>query len=341
MTSLVSRNNELESSHYFYIVKQHLRTFLALFILLCPLWTGAQDFGKIDSFARSIELDMNRMTLSELTDSLTGPCHTDLEKVRAIFVWIAHNIAYDYEKLNIHQLDTLAYLTNAMFDDKLLIKNVLDRRKGICYDYAYLFRTMCALEGIKAKVVRGYAKTSYKEIGASSPKHAWNAVLIDGKWRLLDVTWASERRYRELKVEKIDEGYFLTPPSKLILDHWPEDEQWQLLEKPVNRQEFSNFPEVSSNYLKYGVQSFSPGVGIIPVDGEEVEISIKVIKMDRAVRLVEGGLVLSDLIPVYEDGRYKFMYSATEETEGDNLSVAIQDDSGNYDIVITYKLVDE
>lgn len=310
-----------------------------MLILLYPLLAAAQDFGRIDSFARSVEL--NRMTLLQLTDSLTKPCHTDLEKVRVIFVWIAHNIAYDYEKLSIHQLDTITYLTNSLFDDTFLIKHVLERRKGICYDYASLFRAMCAQAGIEAKMVRGYAKTSYKEIGTTSPKHAWNAVLIDGNWQLLDVTWASERRYRELTVEDIDEGYFLTPPSKLILDHWPEEEQWQLLENKVDKQTFSDFPDVSSYYLKYNVQGFSPANGNIPANGQEIELSIKIQKMERELRLVEDGQVLNDLIPVYENGSYLFLYSSSEDTEGDNLSVAIQDESGNFDIVITYKLVDE
>lgn len=310
-----------------------------MLILLCPHWVAAQEFGKIDSFARSVEL--NRMTLLQLTDSLIKPFHTDLEKVRVIFVWIAHNIAYDYEKLNLHQSDTTAYLSNSLFDDTLLIKNVLERRKGICYDYATLFRTMCTQAGIEAEMVKGYAKTSYKEIGATSPKHAWNAVKIGGYWRLLDVTWASERRYRELTVEEIEEGYFLTPPSKLILDHWPEDNQWQLLEHKVDKQTFSDYPDISSYYLKYNVQGFSPDNGIIPADGQEVKLSVKIPKTERALRLVEDGQVLSDLIPFYENGSYLFLYSSSEETEGDNLSVAIQDESGNYDIIITYKLVDK
>lgn len=332
-------HNKLKISYYFYLVKKLRQTFWAFFILLCPFGGPAQDFGSIDSFARSV--DMDRMTLPQLTDSLTKACNTDLEKVRVIFVWIAHNIAYDYKKLNILQLDSLAYFRDTLFDDKVLIKNVLERRMGICYDYASLFREMCWQAGIEAKMVKGYAKTSYREIGNMSPKHAWNVVKIDGKWQLLDVTWASERRYPEQTVEEIEESYFLTPPDKLILDHWPEDEQWQLLEKKVDKQQFIDFPDVSSYYLKYEVQGFSPGYGIIPADGREIQLSIKIAELDRAVRVVEDGEVLSDLFPVYENGNYIFLYSISEETESDNISIAIQDESGNFDIVITYKLMEE
>lgn len=328
-------------SRYIYLVKNYRYLLLAFFILTGSEAVKAQDFSRIDSFARSV--DLNRMSLLQLTDSLTKRYPADLEKVRSIFVWIAHNIAYDYEKRDINQSDTLAYLSNPLFDDKLLITNILERRKGICYDYSFLFRAMCALSGIESKMIRGYAKTSYKEIGVipNRTNHAWNAVLIDGKWRLLDVTWASERRYDEVVTVTIDESYFLTPPSKLILDHLPEEEYWQLLEKKMDRQRFFNLPEINSNYLKYELQGFSPGNGIIPADGEELAISIKMPKTERVLRLVEGDDVLSDLIPVYENGNYRFLYSITEETTSDQLSVAIQNDNGSFDIVITYKLVEE
>ncbi|HRI62004.1 MAG TPA: transglutaminase domain-containing protein [Saprospiraceae bacterium] len=314
---------------------------MVIFILIYPLCSDAQDFSKIDSFARSVEL--NRMTLPQLTDSLTKPYHTDLEKVRSIFVWIAHNIAYDYQKSSIQEADSLAYLSNPLFDDKLLIKTILERRKGICYDYSFLFRAMCSLAGIESKMIKGFAKTSYKEIGVTLTKtnHAWNAVLIEGKWQLLDITWASERRYDEHTVEKLDEGYFLTPPSKLILDHWPEDENWQLLDKKVDRQKFFHFPHINSNYMKYNVQGFSPGNGLIPANGQEALISIKIAKTEREVRLVEGDQVLSEFIPAYENGSYKFQYSVSEETEGDQVSIAIQNADGSFDVILTYKLVDE
>jgi transglutaminase/protease-like cytokinesis protein 3 len=323
-------------------VKKQWQTIFAIFIWLCPFWADAQDFGKIDSFARSVQL--NQMTVRELTDSLTKCYQSDLEKVRSIFVWIAHNIAYDYEKKDILESpDTMAYRSNPLFDDRILIKNVLERRKGICDDYSFLFRAMCQSAHIEVKVINGYAKTSYKEIGIAPTKtnHAWNAVRIDGHWHLLDVTWASERRYRGLSPEKLDEGYFLTSPSKLILNHLPEDEQWQLLETKVAKESFFHLPNVNSLYLKHKVQGFSPVNGIIQVDGQTMEIRLKIPQTERQIRLVEGDDVLDELVPVYEDGYYKFLFETSEEVEGDELSVAIQNDEGLFEVVVTYKLVRE
>lgn len=300
-----------------------------------------QNFARVDSFARSV--DLNQLTLQQLTDSLTRRYPTDLEKVRSIFVWIAHNIAYDYEKRDITRSDTLAYLSDPLFDDKKLIENVLKRRKGICYDYSYLFRAMCMLSGVKAKLIRGYAKTDYRETGIIPFKtnHAWNAVFIDGKWKLVDVTWANEERDGVFSIRNFDEQYFLTPPSKLILNHLPEDDAWQLLEKKVDKKKFFDLPMIWSAFFRYQVQGFAPGKGLIHADNQEIEIRIKIIESEREIRLIEGNNLLMDNVPVYENGYYKFRYTTTEETTGDKLSVAIENDEGEFITVITYKLAHE
>ena len=50
---------------------------------------------------------------------------------------------------------------------------------GICQDLTALAACMLRVQGIPAKLVIGYADRSY---------HAWNNVLIDGEYVMLDVT---------------------------------------------------------------------------------------------------------------------------------------------------------
>lgn len=40
--------------------------------------------------------------------------------------------------------------------------------------------------------------------------------------------------------------YFLPDPAALAFDHWPEDEQWQLVARPATLDAFERLPEVSS-----------------------------------------------------------------------------------------------
>lgn len=58
-------------------------------------------------------------------------------------------------------------------------------KKGICSDYATLVAGYLRSLGIPTKVVMGYNP----EIGGGAEFHAWNEILIDGKWLTVDATW--------------------------------------------------------------------------------------------------------------------------------------------------------
>ena len=57
--------------------------------------------------------------------------------------------------------------------------DTLSSKKGICFDYAALVACMLRVQGIRCKLVIGYADAYY---------HAWNEVLVDGKWLRYDTT---------------------------------------------------------------------------------------------------------------------------------------------------------
>lgn len=66
---------------------------------------------------------------------------------------------------------------------------------GICYDYAVLFASMLRYLGIPCKVIFGY-------IEKNTLYHAWNEVLIDGKWIRYDITLidtAGVKNYNDYK----------------------------------------------------------------------------------------------------------------------------------------------
>ncbi|MFC3750410.1 transglutaminase domain-containing protein [Paenibacillus sp. GCM10012306] len=101
---------------------------------------------------------------------LTAGKTTDQAKVQAIHDYIVANVKYDYALANSVTTD---YIPN--------INNTLNSKKGICYDYASLFAAMSRSVGIPTKLVMG--NTSYV-----AQYHAWNDVLIDGKWVTIDTT---------------------------------------------------------------------------------------------------------------------------------------------------------
>lgn len=108
--------------------------------------------------------------LMELKDTILKGLNTDKEKIEAVYNYIVENIKYDYNKINTISTDYVPAL-----DDIIISK------KGICYDYAALFAGILRSEGIHVKLVKGY-------VNNISTYHAWNEVLIDGEWLLVDTT---------------------------------------------------------------------------------------------------------------------------------------------------------
>ncbi|XP_039622981.1 kyphoscoliosis peptidase-like [Polypterus senegalus] len=128
-----------------------------------------------------------------LTDELQK---TELQKIRAIWTWIINNIAYDTEQ--------------SPRDPE----EVFRRRKAKCVGQANLFKEMCRFAGIECVVISGQ-------------RHRWNAVCIEDRWHLLDVTW-------------IKEEYFLTHPEIFQKDHTPHEEKWNLLNGNLKSNLISN-----------------------------------------------------------------------------------------------------
>lgn len=91
-------------------------------------------------------------------------------KVDKFFDFVVKNIRYDDNK-NIG--DGGLYVPS--------IDTTFDTKKGICYDYSALLAAMDRSNGIPTKLVKGYAT-------GVDGYHAWNEILIDGKWIIVDST---------------------------------------------------------------------------------------------------------------------------------------------------------
>ena len=100
---------------------------------------------------------------------LSEDCKSDIEKVVVFREWIIQNIAYDYS------CETRFYQT---FD----VNRVMQKRTGVCFDYACLFAAMCRSQGIPCFVLDG----TYR--GDNTFRHAWNRVCADGQWWNVDAT---------------------------------------------------------------------------------------------------------------------------------------------------------
>ena len=165
-------------------------------------------------------------TLAKL---ITTHSRSDSEKVYAIYRWIAANIRYDTELRFSKKLQKKIYIS-----EKNVVENVLDRKMALCGGYAFLFRDLCEHLNIPAEVIHGFTKAiegqpqNYKQ-----PNHTWNAVKLDGKWQLLDITWAVGHGS-----SKPDDFWYLTTPEDFIYTHYPENPKWILMNNHISFAEF-------------------------------------------------------------------------------------------------------
>ncbi len=193
-----------------------------------------EDFAKIDERVITAFPD-DFSSIREFTLQLTSVYSDDKSKARSIYTWIALNIDYDNE----------AVPGNGMNDQKAI--NVWREKRAVCEGYANLFAMMCRLAGLESRVIIGYVRERDGQ-PLQYPNHAWNSVMIDGKWYLLDVTWASLQwrgdRSRTANVTEVMNMFFLTDPREMIYTHLPEDPYWQLQNSFVSLEQFENGGEV-------------------------------------------------------------------------------------------------
>jgi Transglutaminase-like superfamily len=222
---------------------------------------------------------------SILARQLTANCTTELEKVSIIFKWITDNISYRTIPNNIYRRNGSPKRQRIKEEEEdtsalkplneRVAQDVLRERMGVCNGYARLFTTLCDYAGLRSEIITGYAKTNANKprFGAN---HYWNAVMIDSAWRLLDATWASGYIFRNEFVHEYDAHYFLTSPKTFVLDHFPDDPRWTLLDESPLPGEFYSSPFKQKSFIKYKFTSYYPKTGIIEASvGDTIQLVLE------------------------------------------------------------------
>ncbi len=126
----------------------------------------------------------------------------------------------------------------------------------MCTGYAYLMKALAYHAGLSAVIVDGYGRTAQSNIGAPGYiNHSWNAMRIDGQWYFCDATWASGaiNTQEGSFVRKFDDVYFMADPSLFVLNHYPSDSTWMLLDEKPTLDQFLNGPLIYSSIHTYQV----------------------------------------------------------------------------------------
>jgi len=225
----------------------------------------------------------DELNVESLAQKLTQWDKTDREKVTSIFTWITDNIGYyikpawnvkKYKAPVIVEEDTTTFLKPL---NLRVSENVLRRKVAVCDGYARLFKTLCDYAGIPSEIISGYARTGRERSDSKFiSNHSWNAVYLDSSWYLLDATWAAGYlSYSGEFVRHYDDSYFLSSARRFIVDHYPEDLKWTLLNEPLAFREYKFSPFRYGAYYKNRIEQVFPSKGIIEATvGDTIMIAL-------------------------------------------------------------------
>lgn len=132
---------------------------------------------------------------AELTKDVTEP----LKKVEKVYDYVVKNMTYDKQKAAVV---TSGYLP--------VLDNVLEAKKGICFDYASLMTGMLRSQGVPCKLVVGYAGSAYHAwINVWTEETGWvdGVIYFDGHaWHRMDPTFASSGKQSDAIMKYIGDG---------------------------------------------------------------------------------------------------------------------------------------
>jgi len=207
---------------------------ITLFFAAIPCKSQDNEFQIVDNLALHIPLEQTHST-ADIAAFIQKHFDTDIKRVRAAYVWVTTNIKYD--KVNIHRV-----ILDEDREEK--VTYALQRRKGVCENFAAIFNDICNKSGIRSYVIEGLTKQN----GAieKSP-HVWCAARIENNWFFFDPTWDAQFiNYGQITGQR-KSNYLKISPADFIQTHIPYDPLFQLLNYPVSYNGFNNFNSIVNN----------------------------------------------------------------------------------------------
>lgn len=282
------------------------------------------DYSKVDSFALHFPKKKYK-SYTEIVGPLTDNLETEHEKFRAIFKWVTNNISYSY--------------SNRSPDPEKALK----KGKAVCSGYSNLLKAMCNSAGIECEVITGFSKTVHSDINKPLKKtdHAWNSVKLNGKWYLVDATWAWGYQNEKKKfIKEYDETYYLADNDFFNKKHYPKDKKWVLSENIVSKSNFKKSPIFHSNYLTTKIEIEKPKIGIIKMktkDSLTIIFTTDVIIENVLIELNPKKPVTEMMLRTVDLGNGKIKYIATTKFDKPiNTSMPIFINNRH---TLTYKLI--
>lgn len=221
----------------------------------------AVNLSLVDKNARFIN-SLPPMTnpVSLATGFVCRPYRSDVQRLRAIFTWVSEKITWEED-----------------CETDIDSRRVLQTKRGCAQEVAVLVLEMCAAVGIQAEIVRGYLKTpgEVPEMGIMPrPNHWWNAVIVDGEWRIMDCSLAAPSNPHRVLYSSAgqvaESWWFLARPTEMCWTHVPEHHPQQHLCAPMAHEVLLSLPCACPPYFKNGLEMVDYDTSLVRIEDLEL-----------------------------------------------------------------------
>lgn len=260
-----------------------MRKIITLFLCFCINNSFSKDFLEVDEIVKKYPSKVQ--SLETISNMIKKDFTSDSEKARAVYSWIAFNIAFDVAAANsMNSASSMAFsykdekekkAKEIKFKESIISKTLLSG-KAICHGYSMVFEKLSRLVGLESEIITGALKSDPSQIGQVNLAidHAWNAVKIDNVWKFVDTTLGAGYISQKDDSFKPDfnGSYFFMSAEDLFLNHYPEDKKWLTINK--SKLDFSKLPLYYRDYFKGNYEIF-PKNGIISSATPNFHLEIK------------------------------------------------------------------
>jgi Transglutaminase-like superfamily/Variant SH3 domain len=227
-----------------------------------PTNFSAVNLSLVDKAARfinSLPPMTNPITLAQ--GYVCRPYRSDVQRLRAIFTWVSEKVAWEED-----------------FEGQADSRRVIQTKRGCAEEVAVLVSEMCAAVGIHSEVIRGYLKAPGEITEGQvlpNPNHWWNAMIVDGEWRIMDCSLASPTnprrgQYSSAGSQVSETWWFLARPLEVCYTHIPVLPEHQHICPPLPHWILLALPCACPPYFKNGLQMFEYDTSLLKLEDLEM-----------------------------------------------------------------------
>jgi transglutaminase/protease-like cytokinesis protein 3 len=257
------------------------------------------------------------LNVASIADTLTQNFTDKTLKSRAIFSWIANNIALDPKA------------TRSNDNKNIQPENVILNRKTTPLGFSTLVQEMCSLADIRCLTVDGYSKFNTDQIGEMPDdlNYSWNVIQLGtspSNWYYVDAAKASGSLDKKFMVFTpiFSDCYFFSEKNIFNLDHFPDNNAWMLGNGSKTAKIFFDLPLIGIGAYNQKLVSFFPENGFIKSNTTKaVSFTIKFqndANISNVSIIIGDGATQSKIERINftnENGEIKFSYTFKKEGE--------------------------